>query len=506
MNVSALVCAPAELQAEGLVLGVFEGESAPAGVAAELDGRLGGLVAAVLASGDFKAKANQSLVLHALQTPLKRVVLVGLGKRGELTLEGVRQAAGKGTSTLRDLGVKVVTVGVALDAARGWKSDAPGLDARDLGQAVTEGAGMALYQMTDYRTRDRDEIRVVDTIQPWHTGDATSFSEGVEAGRVIVEAVTLARNLISHPSNVVTATRLADEAVKACEAAGVAVRVFEKAELEEMHMGGILAVNQGSVHPPKLIVMEYAGGTPGERPVAIVGKGITFDTGGISIKPGEGMEKMKYDMAGGAATIAIVTAAARLGIKKNIVAIVPATDNMPSATAFKPGDIFTAYNGLTVEVLNTDAEGRLILCDAIAYAIKDKQASAVVDMATLTGACIIALGTEAYGVVGNHQGLIDQVLASGERTGDRGWQLPLWKEYGELLRSDIADMKNIGGREAGTITAACFLQRFVGDTPWVHLDIAGTAWTEKERPYRPKGPTGTPIRAILDALQHWPTL
>ncbi|MEB3330455.1 MAG: leucyl aminopeptidase [Candidatus Sericytochromatia bacterium] len=506
MNVSALVCAPADLQADGLVLGIFEGESAPAGIGAELDGALGGLLSGVLAGGDFKAKANQSLVLHAPQAKIKRLALVGLGKPGELTLEGVRQAAGKGATTLRELGVKVITVGVALDAARGWKAGAPGLEARALGQAVTEGAGMALYQMTEYRTRERDEIRVVDTIVPWHTSDAAPFQEGVEAGRVIVEAITLARTLISHPSNVVTATRLADEAVQACEAAGVAVRVYEKAELEEMQMGGILAVNQGSIHPPKLIVMEYTGGTPGERPIAIVGKGITFDTGGISLKPGEGMEKMKYDMAGGAATIAIITAAARLGIKKNIVAIVPATDNMPSATAFKPGDIFTAYNGLTVEVLNTDAEGRLVLCDAIAYAVKDKQACAVIDMATLTGACIIALGTEAFAVLGNHQGLIDQVLASGEHTGDRGWQLPLWKEYAELLRSDIADLKNIGGREAGTITAACFLQRFVGDTPWVHLDIAGTAWTEKESPYRPKGPTGAPVRAVLDVLEHWPAL
>ncbi|MEB3221564.1 MAG: leucyl aminopeptidase [Candidatus Sericytochromatia bacterium] len=506
MNVSAHVCAPAELQADGLVIGVFEGESAPAGAAAALDEKLSGLIGAVLASGDFRAKANQCLVLHAPHASVKRVAIVGLGKPGDLTLEGVRQAAGKGASSLRDLGVKTITVGIALDASRGWKAGAAGLDARALGQAVTEGAGMALYQMTEYRTRDREELRVADGIRPWHTGEAEAFEAGVAAGRVILEAVTLARDLISHPSNVVTATRMADDAVKACEAAGVAVRVFEKAELEEMHMGGILAVNQGSVHPPKLIVMEYAGGTPGEAPIAIVGKGITFDTGGISIKPGEGMEKMKYDMAGGAATIAIVTAAARLGIKKNIVAIVPATDNMPSATAFKPGDIFTAYNGLTVEVLNTDAEGRLVLCDAIAYAIKDKRACAVIDMATLTGACIIALGTEAIGVLGNHQGLIDQVLASGEHTGDRGWQMPLWKEYGELLRSDIADLKNIGGREAGTITAACFLQRFVGDTPWVHLDIAGTAWTEKERPYRPKGPTGAPIRAILDTLQNWPTL
>jgi len=495
--------APSELKTEGVVLGVYEGESVPAAPTAALDACVAGQIAAVLASGDFKAKANQTLVLHTLAHPIKRVALVGLGKAGEATLETLRQATGKGTTALRDLNVKQITVALTDDAARGLKASAT---PAEVAQAVTEGAGLALFQLNDYRTRDREEIKLVETVTIWSAQGDAAFEEGFQAGSVLVDAITLARTLIIHPSNVVTATRLAEEARTAGEAAGLNVTILEKADIEAMKMGGILAVNQGSVHPPKLIVMEHRGGAPDEAPIAIVGKGITFDTGGISIKPGEGMEKMKYDMAGGAAAIAIMVAAARLGIRKNIVGIIPATDNMPSATAFKPGDVFTAYNGLTVEVLNTDAEGRLILCDAITYAIKDKKACAVINMATLTGACIIALGTEAVGVLGNHQGLVDQILASGDRTGDRGWQLPLWKEYNELLKSDIADMKNIGGREAGTITAACFLQRFVGDTPWVHMDIAGTAWTEKEKPYRPKGPTGTPIRAVVDTLIHWPVL
>jgi leucyl aminopeptidase len=424
-----------------------------------------------------------------------------LGKPGEATLETLRQAAGKAVGVVKELRVKSITVGLAADAERGFKG---AFDAQAAAQAVGEGALLSTWAMNDYRTRDLDELKTVDEVILWSADGSEAFKKGATDAQILWEAITLARTLVVHPSNVVTATRLADEAVKACKEAGVAVTVFEKRDLEAMKMGGILAVNQGSIEPPKFIVMEYNGGTAGEAPIAIIGKGITFDTGGISIKPAEGMEKMKYDMAGGAATIAIMVAAARLGIKRNLVGLVPATDNMPSGTAFKPGDIFTAYNGMTVEVLNTDAEGRLVLCDAISYAVKDKQAAAIIDMATLTGACIIALGTEALAVLGNNQNLIDQLLSSGDKVGDRGWQLPLWKEYNELLRSDIADMKNIGGREAGTITAACFLQRFAGDTPWVHLDIAGTAWTEKEKPYRPKGPTGVPVRMIIDALQNWP--
>ena len=504
MNVHVKAGKLADLAAEALVIGVFEGETAPAGLAAEVDGVVGGLIAAVLKAGDFKGKANSTLVLHAPAAKVKRVVLVGLGKPGETTLESLRQAAGKGVTTARDLNVKAVTVGLQADSARGWKAASEAYDAKNAAQAIAEGALLSTFQMNEYRTRDREELKSVDEVTFWAADGEAALEAGVADAKVLWEAITLARTLIVHPSNVVTATRMAEDAVKACKAAGVKVEVLEKADLEKLKMGGILAVNQGSVEPPKFIVMEYNGGPAGEAPIAIVGKGITFDTGGISIKPGEGMDKMKYDMAGGAATIAIMVAAARLGVKKNLVGLVPCTDNMPSGSALKPGDVFTAYNGMTVEVLNTDAEGRLILCDAISYAIKDKKASAVIDMATLTGACVIALGTEAVGVLGNNQALLDQILKSGDRTGDRGWQMPLWKEYNELLRSDIADMKNIGGREAGTITAACFLQRFAGDTPWCHLDIAGTAWTEKEKPYRPKGPTGTPVRMVVDTLINWP--
>jgi leucyl aminopeptidase len=330
-----------------------------------------------------------------------------------------------------------------------------------------------------------------------------AFEAGIGFGQTLAEVIHHVRDLVARPGNVVTATRLAEEAKTAGGAAGLEVTVLDKAQIAELGMGGLLGVNQGSVEPPQFIVMAWQGGKSEEAPVAIIGKGVTFDTGGISIKPGEGMDKMKYDMAGAAATIGILCAVARLKLPLNVIGLIPATDNMPSGSALKPGDVLTTYSGQTVEVLNTDAEGRLILCDAITYAVRDKKAQAIIDMATLTGACVIALGTEGMAVLGNQQVLVDRVLAAGQKTGDRGWQLPLWKEYNELLRSDIADMKNIGGREAGTITAACFLQRFTEGTPWCHLDIAGTAWTEKDKPYRPKGPTGYPVRAVVEVLRNW---
>jgi leucyl aminopeptidase len=505
INVQAKSGKLAALQTEALVVGLFEGKTELSGALQEVDAAAGGALAGVLASGDFKGKPTQTVVLYAPSTGFKRLVLVGLGKPGELTLDKLRCAAGKAATTARDLGAKQLTYAVATPEAGAWKAEAGSHDATAAAQAVAEGALLALYQMNEFRTKDREDLKAVDGVTFWGEDEA-ALSAGVATAKVLWESITLVRDLVARPGNVVTATVMADEAKAAVEPFGVKTTIYDKAGLEKLGFGGVLAVNQGSVEPPRFIVMEWNGGKAGEAPIAIVGKGITFDTGGISIKPGEGMDKMKYDMAGGAAAIGILRAVAALKLPINVVGLVPATDNMPSGNALKPGDVITSYSGQTVEVLNTDAEGRLILMDAITYAVKDLKAKAIFDMATLTGACIIALGTEAVGVLGNHQELVDRFLAAGEKTGDRGWQMPLWKEYNDLLRSDIADMKNIGGREAGTITAACFLQRFAGDTPWVHLDIAGTAWTEKEKPYRPKGPTAMPVRAIVELLRTWTDL
>jgi leucyl aminopeptidase len=505
MNVNVTSGKLADLQTEALALGFLEGDLELNGPKAEANEASGGLLAKVLASGDFKGKANQVLVVHTPDRAIKRFALVGLGKAADVTLDKMRNGGGKGASTLRDLGVKHLTI---LIPGPGHAKTELAKDWGELAQAIAEGALMSLWQMHDYRTKEREDIKTVESVS-FYTDDAGAKGDleaAVNTAKILNDSITEARNLVMHPGNVVTATRMAEEAVRISKEAGIDCKVLEKADMEKLGFGGVLGVNQGSVEPPKFIIMTYNGGAKDEAPIAIVGKGITFDTGGISIKPGEGMEKMKYDMAGGAATIAILRAAAMLGLKRNLVGLVPATDNMPSGSALKPGDILRTYGGLTVEVLNTDAEGRLILCDAISYAVKDLKAQAILDMATLTGACVIALGTEAIGVLGNNQTFIDRTLACGDKTGDRGWQMPLWKEYHELLRSDIADMKNIGGREAGTITAACFLSRFAGDTPWVHLDIAGTAWTEKEKPYRPKGPTGIPIRMVVELLRTWESL
>jgi leucyl aminopeptidase len=505
MKVNVTIGKLADLAAEALAIGFLEGDTELSGLKGEANTASGGMLAKVLASGDFKGKANQVLVIHTPDQKIKRFALVGLGKPAEASLEKMRNGAGKSATALRDLGVKSMTMLIPgpNEAKTELKNDWKGL-----AQALAEGALLSLYQMHEYRTKERDDIKTVEEIT-FFTNDEAARAEleaAVKTAEILNESIGYVRDLVMHPANVVTATRLANDAKRICEGVGIKVTIMEKPELEKLGFGGLLCVNWGSVEPPKFIIMQYNGGPKGEAPIAVIGKGITFDTGGISIKPSEGMEKMKYDMAGGAATIGIMHAVAKLGIKRNVVGLVPSTDNMPSGSALKPGDVITTYSGQTVEVLNTDAEGRLVLCDAITYAVKDLKAQAIIDMATLTGACLVALGTEALAVLGNNQTFINRVLTSGESTGDRAWQLPLWKEYNEMLRSDIADMKNIGGREAGTITAACFLNRYAGDTPWCHLDIAGTAWTEKEKPYRPKGPTGVPVRLVVDMLRTWETL
>jgi leucyl aminopeptidase len=437
----------------------------------------------VLLAMGFKGSNNETLLIPAEQ----RTVYVGLGVRNKATLETFRQAAGKATTTARDSKAKEILLNL-----EAFTPDQVG--------AAVEGSLMSLYAMNDYRTKDLDKVNKVTTINV--LADASAHTQIMRAVK-INEATNLTRDLVVAPGNVLTATQLAKESQTMAQTFGLKATVYGKEELTKMGFGGLLAVNQGSVEPPAFIVLEHNGGKAGEAPIAIVGKGVTFDTGGISIKPSEGMDKMKYDMGGAGATVGIMQAVASLQLPINVVGLIPATDNMPSATAIKPGDVFTSYSGQTVEVLNTDAEGRLILCDALTYAVKDIKAKAIVDMATLTGACVIALGSDAIGLMGNHQGLADQALAAGEKTGDRAWQLPLWKEYNDMLKSEIADMKNIGGREAGTISAACFLARFVDDTPWIHLDIAGTAWTEKEKPYRPKGPTAAPVRMVVEMLENF---
>jgi len=308
------------------------------------------------------------------------------------------------------------------------------------------------------------------------------------------------RDMISAPSNEMTPSIMAQKAQEVAKRKNVTCTVLDRKKMQELGMNALLAVASGSQEEPKFIILEYSGGRKKDAPVVLVGKGLTFDSGGISLKPSDKMEEMKTDMSGGAAVIAALRAAADLKLPLNIVGLVPATENLPDGRAYKPGDILRSYSGKTIEVLNTDAEGRLVLADTLAYSARFRPA-AVVDVATLTGACVIALGEEVIGMLGTDEELKREIRNAGEKTGERVWELPLWENYHEQIKSDIADYKNTGGRPAGTITAAAFLSKFVGDFPWVHLDIAGPAWTTKDKAYIPKGASGIPVRLLVEFLR-----
>jgi leucyl aminopeptidase len=358
-----------------------------------------------------------------------------------------------------------------------------------------------LWDADKYKTSDKEEKLIEQMIVATVEGDSQSLVQSAERGRILAEAANLAREIINEPSNLMTPTELARQAEEVAQKYGLELDVLDEARMKELGMGALLGVAQGSAEPAKMIVLTY---TPSAEPtsnetIAIVGKGVTFDTGGISIKPSDGMEKMKYDMAGGATTIAAMRAIAQLKPAINVIGIVPAVENMPGGRAQRPGDVVRSMLGKTIEVINTDAEGRLILCDAVAYAIK-LGATKIVDLATLTGAVSIALGDVYVAVLGNNQEWTDAVIAAGKASGEKIWPLPLDREYREQIKSDIADIKNVGGRKAGTITGAYFIREFVGDTPWAHLDIAGTAWNDSSKPYLSVGPTGVCVRTLVNLV------
>jgi leucyl aminopeptidase len=440
---------------------------------------------------EFTGKAGTVKVLHTLGAlPARQVVLSGLGPRGEVTPERMRQAAGAAAQALA--GGKVTGAVSALHQA----VPGPGFL-----EASLEGFALGSYRYDCYKTRDREE-RTLEEVTALLAGedDVSRTAPVADAVKSVCDAVRMTRDLVSAPGNLATPVYLAEKALEIGGRYGLGCTIIDRDELERLGMGALLAVGQGSQHPPRLVVMEYRGGGDRSRPVVLVGKGITFDTGGISLKPGANMELMKHDMAGGAAVLGIMQAAAGLKLPVNLVGLVPLAENMPDGRSYKPGDVVTTMSGLTVEVNNTDAEGRLILCDALHYAQRYKPAL-LLDLATLTGACIVALGHNATGALGNDPKLIKALARAGEATGERIWELPLWDEYGELMKSDIADLKNAGGPSAGTISAGWFLKQFVGTTRWVHLDIAGTAWEEKGRHYLPKGATGVGVRLLVEYLR-----
>jgi leucyl aminopeptidase len=495
MQVTAQVGQAEAVSTEVLVLMHCEGEALAKQGAAPLDRALGGSLSKLVQSKEFEGKANDVLLYHTQdKVPAKRLVLVGLGKKNEVTLETIRQAMGSAVKRVRQ--AKVGSFAVVLPTVKPNR-----MSWIEVAQAMVEGAILGSYQFTVYRSeiasgQDVAEMRILAQ----QKDQLRQVTEGVRRGVATAEATVFVRDLCNHPSNVLTPSRVADEAKIIAKTEGIAIKVLEQKEMEQLGMGALLGVSRGSQEPPKFIILEYNGTKKkDERPVVLVGKTITFDTGGISLKPAENMEHMKADMTGGAEVLASIRAAARLKLPLRLISILPVAENMPGGRAMKPGDIVTTLSGKTVEVQNTDAEGRLILADGLAYAMRYKPA-ALIDIATLTGACVVALGQFAIGMFGTDQALKEQVRKSGQKAGERVWEMPLWEEYFEQLKSDVADMRNIGGRGGGMITAALFLSKFVGDCPWVHLDIASTDWSERERAYIPKGPTAIGTRLLVQYL------
>ena len=481
-----------------LVLPFFEGDREPGGSAAEIDARMGGEVRRVLGRGDFKGKRDEALLLYprAGEVGAERVLLVGLGKEGDATAESVRRALGTAVRQAERLGVTAMAVTLdVLDRV----SERVGAQAA--AQAATEGAVLAAWEYREFKTTQPDDSprTPVSSLALIARGsdEADAYTRGSHYGEIVARAENLARELAAAPGNVATPSHLAATAERIGREHGLEVTVLDREAMRREGMGALLAVAQGSEEEPRFIVIEYRGAEGDEGPLVLVGKGVTFDTGGISIKPAAGMEDMKFDMSGAAAVLGAMQAIAELRLPAHVIGLIPSTENMPSGRSIKPGDIVRSLAGKTIEVVNTDAEGRLILADALAYAQRYKP-RAILDAATLTGACVIALGHEAIGLMGNDEALIEEVRAAGERTGERCWPLPLWDEYRRQLDSDYADLKNTGGRPAGTITGGWFLKEFVGDTPWAHLDIAGTAYGDNPRPYHRKGSTGVPTRLFVD--------
>ncbi len=479
------------IPAGAAILFLYEGDAAPKSV----DARLGGRVAALLKGKKYKAKKGSVRAIDTLgKLPAETVLLAGLGKKDECTLETIRRAAASAARAAKGAGAE--TVALSLDGlAKEFPPD-------EAAQAAAEGILLSQYTFTPYRKKDDNGGDGLKSILFAAGKDGAKIKAGLNAAEIICGAVYFARDLGNHPGNVATPTFLANAAMRASRKAGVKCRVYGRRELEKMKMGSFLAVAKGSAEEPKFIVMEYMKGPKTQKPMVFVGKGLTFDTGGISIKPSGSMEDMKFDMSGGGAVIATMAAVGQLKLKMNVVGLVPCTENMPGGRAVKPGDIVRSASGINIEIINTDAEGRLILADALDYAKRYKP-RAVVDLATLTGACMVALGSCATGLFGTDDKLVTVLKSAGEKTGERCWELPLWEEYDDQIKSSVADVKNVGDRYGGAITAARFLKKFT-DYPWAHLDIAGTAYAAKpSNPYQTGGSNGLGPRHLIEFLKSY---
>jgi len=477
---------------------------------AAVDKVVDGALAAVVRSGDFRGKSGQSALVYSDGgVPAKRLLLVGLGKAEDLDADAFRRVGGTAVGeAIRRKAKRVViavprTRPVALAAAA---------------QALAEGGVLAAYRFDTYKKKKDDSGRAPTALvlSFERAADTRPARAAANDGVAIAESQNVARQLSNEPPNTLPPAKLAQAAVKVAKEVGLRCRVLDVAEMKRRKMGAILAVGQGSANPPRLVVLEHnppgrgAGAKKGgagrgrRRPtICLIGKGVTFDSGGISIKPSAAMDEMKHDMSGAATVVGALRACALLDLPLHVVGVIGAAENLPSGTAYRPGDIVTSMSKKTIEILNTDAEGRVVLADALHFARTEFDPVAMVDVATLTGAIVIALGSHASGLFGNDERLVDHLKQAGEASGERLWAMPLWDAHRKAVESAVADVKNVAGREASSSTAAAFLAAFAEETPWVHLDIAATGWSSKTGPYQPRGATGVGVRLLVEALQTW---
>ncbi len=497
-ELSVLFGSPAGQKADLLVVPVSKDEpSLPAGLASLFTGEANP-VRSALASGDFKGDTGEALVVYPAAADCPRALLLGTGPGRDFTLERVRSVSASASRRARDLGAGRVLLPLPLPGAQTWTIE-------EQLTAAAEGAILGTWQFPEFKTVDREKFRTVGHLAFCLPEESPSDAaqSALHRGRVRGEATCFARELAAMPANHLTPTELARVADQVAREEGLQCAVLEAADCEALGMGAFLAVARGSAEPPKFITLEYDCGRKDAPKIGLVGKAITFDAGGISLKPALGMHDMKYDMSGGAAVLGAMRALRSLALPVSVVAAIPATENLPGGRAVKPGDVVRAVNGKTIEVLNTDAEGRLILADALAWIVRQHHPQAVIDVATLTGAVVIALGHYGAAVLSNHDGLAGRIEAAARTSGERIWRLPIWEEYSDHLKGETADLKNIADANAGggTIAGGAFLREFVNDTPWAHLDIAGTAYWEKDRPSYPKGPSGFGVRLLLDLIE-----
>jgi leucyl aminopeptidase len=464
--------------------------------AAAVEKALDGLITACNESGEFKGNVGELLILHpAGKLAVKRVIVAGLGTQAKLNTQSVRRATETAARYLQKTGAKQIVLSTGIAAA------SSAFDISQEVQATVEGALLGLYTFRKYQSNGGENNKVTDLTLLTSPEQQSDAEHAVERAQILAEATNFARTLINEPPNILHPVELANRASTMAQQVGLECEIFEEEEIHELGMGGLIAVSKGSAKPPRFIILRYRGGKEGEQGLALVGKGITFDTGGISIKPAAGMDAMKGDMGGAATVLGAMQAIALLKPALNVSAFIPTCENMPSGNAYLPGDIVRILNGKTIEIVNTDAEGRLILADALSYATREGH-SPILDFATLTGAIVVALGHTMTGIFSNDEQLTDEILAAGRVAGEKYWPMPMDEEYAEYIKSDIADIKQTGGRAAGSVLAAKILENFVGNAKWAHLDIAGTSDVETVKPYQEKGGTGVGVRMVAALAEH----